>query len=538
MDKPRQKSPATALPPATIDMIGEDLLFNVFSKLPAVDCAAAACVSRSWNVTITRLLSLPKLSSAVSLDPSLQVAVNDVIDKVLACPIRPQFVIASIGPAFDLDEAHRLIAGRFGSQIPVITSISQGIFGQNATTNEFEEVQWDTFDDDDEAHADLGNEIHGALLTVGFFPGLAIDLIPLSKTLNKFQGNQVLMIDDLVLSVRERSSSRSGSASPVGILLFSDEETDIKFVLEKFDYAFSTETVIVGDGGSQFLYRGETAINPSNNKAVSSAAVVLLFSRDRGKPPGVGETQFHVMLSTGISSIGPTYKAVSVRGRSRDYSTWLTAKREAVHGSLDGQTILDQIYDELGGHNNCPVLYIGVTKRRKCSIGHEKPSWISTHEFHEVLSGDEEYLYVHGVGIRSGDSFRFYHASSDLARASCNTVANNFRHLKQLLNNERDDHTNSNGVATLKKPVFGGIMFACCGRGKLFFGEPNVDGSPFLEKFPGVTFSGTYCTGEIARADLSSYEQGSQEHSSISCNLHVFSTVYLVMSYTPPLPQH
>lgn len=64
---------------------------------------------------------------------------NDVIDKVLACPIRPQFVIASIGPAFDLDEAHRLIAGRFGSQIPVITSISQGIFGQNATTNEFEE---------------------------------------------------------------------------------------------------------------------------------------------------------------------------------------------------------------------------------------------------------------------------------------------------------------------------------------------------------------------------------------------------------------
>lgn len=29
------------------------------------------------------------------------------------------------------------------------------------------------------------------------------------------------MIVDLVLSVKERSSSRSGSASPVGILLFS-----------------------------------------------------------------------------------------------------------------------------------------------------------------------------------------------------------------------------------------------------------------------------------------------------------------------------
>lgn len=53
------------------------------------------------------------------------------------------------------------------------------------------------------------------------------------------------------------------------------------------DYAFYSETVIVGDGGSQFLYRGETAINPSNNKGLSSAAVALLFSRDRGKPPGM-----------------------------------------------------------------------------------------------------------------------------------------------------------------------------------------------------------------------------------------------------------
>lgn len=110
--------------------------------------------------------------------------------------------------------------------------------------------------------------------------------------------------------------------------------------------------------------------------------------------------------------------------------------------------------------------------------------------------------------------------------------------MKQLLNYEGDDHTTINGVNMHKKCVFGGIMFACCGRGKLFFGEPNVDGSPFLENFPGVTVSGTYCTGEIARADLSSYEQGSQEHSSIRCNLHVFSTVYLVMSYTPALPQH
>nr|XP_009621682.1 F-box/LRR-repeat protein At5g63520-like [Nicotiana tomentosiformis] len=89
---------------ATIDMIGEDLLHNILSKLPAVECATAACVSRSWNLIITRLLFLPNLFSSLSRNPNLQGAVNEVVEKVLERPIRPQFVIASIGP-FDLQEA-------------------------------------------------------------------------------------------------------------------------------------------------------------------------------------------------------------------------------------------------------------------------------------------------------------------------------------------------------------------------------------------------------------------------------------------------
>nr|XP_009790061.1 PREDICTED: F-box/LRR-repeat protein At5g63520-like [Nicotiana sylvestris]XP_016456218.1 PREDICTED: F-box/LRR-repeat protein At5g63520-like [Nicotiana tabacum] len=105
--KPRQKQEEMAA--ATIDMIGEDLLHNILSKLPAVECAAAACVSRSWNLIITRLLSLPNLSSSLSRNPNLQCAVNEVVEKVLARTIRPQFVIASIGPSFDLQEAHRLV---------------------------------------------------------------------------------------------------------------------------------------------------------------------------------------------------------------------------------------------------------------------------------------------------------------------------------------------------------------------------------------------------------------------------------------------
>ncbi|MCD7448944.1 hypothetical protein HAX54_047556 [Datura stramonium] len=368
-------------------------------------------------------------------------------------------------------------------------------------------------------------------MTVGFLPGLAVDLIPLRKT-------RGFMTEDFVCSIRERSFSHSGS-SPMGILLFSDEDIDIKPVLANLVHAFSSETAIVGDAGSRFLYQGGTAINRSNNRASSSAAVALLFSRDAGKPPGVGETQFHVMLSTGISPIGPTYKAIYVKAISDDYSTRLLATTLANDFNLDGQAILDQIYNELGDHTHSQALYIGVTKMRKCTFRSENTRWILIHEFHDVLRGDHEYLYVHGDGIRCFNSLRFYHANSDLARASCNNVSNNMRRLKQDLNHPTDDHTNYNGIDMHKKSVFGGMMFACYGRGKLFFGEPNVDASPFLENFPGVTFSGTFCNGEIAHGDLSSYEKGSKEHHSIRCSLHEFSTVYLVMSYTPPpLPQH
>ncbi|KAH0760231.1 hypothetical protein KY290_023724 [Solanum tuberosum] len=492
---------ATVPEPTTIDSIGEDLLNNILSRLSAESCASAACVNSSWNLIINRFLTLPNLSSAISCNPCLQDVVDEVVDKVLARPIRPQFVMASIGPSYDLKEAHYLITGRFGCQIPVITSISYGIFGQDANTNQFEEVQWNTMKDN-QAHEDLRNEDEGVLVTVGFFPGLIVDLIPLKRA--------------------------------------RDKDIDIKPVLAKLDYAFTEETVIVGDAGSRFLYQDGTISNRFNNRESSSAAVALLFSRDTNKLPGVGETQFHVMLSTGVSPIGPIYKAVYVEAKFRDNSTQFMARTKGIDFYLDGETILDQIYDELGDHTHSRTLYVGVAKTRRCTFGDVRISSMCMHEFYLVLRGDNEYLYVHGDGISYFDSFQFYHANPDLAYASCNDVSNDMKLLKQDLNHlKNDDHSNSNGSMHMhKKSVFGGMMFACYGRGKLFFGEPNVDASPFLENFPGVTFSGTYCNGEIAHGDYCFYVKESKGQSCIRCSLHEFSTVYLVVSYTPPaLPE-
>ncbi|KAG9131638.1 hypothetical protein Leryth_009391 [Lithospermum erythrorhizon] len=515
---------------SNIDVLGEDVVHKILEKLPALSCGSAACVCRLWNRIITsRILSVPKLLSAFSLNSSLQDAVREVFEKVLSEPIRPQFAIASVGPDFDLKQAHKLITERLDSQIPVITSASDGILGREALTSKFREIQWDATEDSDDDSTDYVKK-RGILLTVGYLPGLRASLVPL-------QGKKELpelLMDRFVMDICEWSSSVSNSSSPAGVILFTDYDTDMKPVLAKMEYALSKETVVVGDGGGQFLYQSDKKSNSSESSEFYVACVALLFANDQNTPPGLGKTQFHLMLSAGVSPIGPVYKAASVNDRKNDNSTWITARRESSLENLDGQTILDEIHREIGEPIIYPALYIGVTKRRKCSVGTRKARWLTFHEFHEVLSGDEEYLYVHDKGIKTGDSFCFYMSNIDVARSTCRSVSDNFRSLKQC--HDRD-FVQDNIDRCNKKHVFGGILFSCCGRGEQFFGESNVDSLPFLENFPEVPLAGTFSAGEIGRANMSVYGKESLEEMPIPCSFHVFSSVYLVMSYTPPVTQ-
>uniref|UniRef100_A0A5B7C7D5 FIST C-domain domain-containing protein n=1 Tax=Davidia involucrata TaxID=16924 RepID=A0A5B7C7D5_DAVIN len=346
------------------------------------------------------------------------------------------------------------------------------------------------------------------------------------------------MVDKFVMDIREYTASVSNCTSPAGIMMFEGWGSDMRPILDKLDYAMSMETSIVGGQYREFLYRrkGDTR-NTTRSAEYISVAVALLFAKDRNKPHGIGETQFHVALSTGLSPIGLTHKAVSVREIQDECSTWLTARREGLHDILDGQSILNYINDEIGDRIEYRALYIGVMKRRKCSIGSEKARWVTSLAFHEVMGGDEEYLFVNGVGIKTGDSFRFYESDSGTALSFCHDVSENLRHLKEDCIHKNRHHVRASAANGDVKEVFGGIIFSCCGRGESFFGRPNVDSSPFLENFPGVPLAGTFCGGEIGRGSLSSYSPEAQQ-SSVRCCVHVYSAVYLVMTYTPVLPQH
>nr|XP_028960042.1 F-box/LRR-repeat protein At5g63520-like [Malus domestica] len=316
------------------------------------------------------------------------------------------------------------------------------------------------------------------------------------------------------------------------------------------DYAMPAETVIVGDERCRILYRSENeSRNVCGNAKYFTDAVALIFAKDKDKPHDISYASLctrkvsytfasvfslywrhsipNCIIKWSVHSRFPAHKAVSVKVNNCERSTWLTARREGHPEILDGQQILDDINDELANHVDSSDLYIGVTKHRKISIGSEKPRWITSLEYHGVVGGDDQYLYVSGVGIKTGDYFNFYRSDPETALASCNNISSS---LKKLKVNETQKHR------CHMSEVFGGFLFACCGRGEPFFGRANVDGSPFVENFSRVPLAGIFCGGEIARGSLRLTGEA-QKDSDARCTLHVYCTIYLVLSYTPaPAP--
>ncbi|KAF5476531.1 hypothetical protein F2P56_003278 [Juglans regia] len=529
------KKPFTVLTP-----INDDLLHNILSRLPALSFASAACVSKSWNHLCNRiLLSRPKLASALSLNPSPRIAVEEVLEKVLSEPIRPHFAIASIGSGFSLIDAFRLITRKLGSRMPFIISTASGIIGRDALTNEFREVKWGDIGgdlDDEVGYVPAEDENNGIVLTVGCVPGLKVDAIPLLRSVKE---PRVAMVDKFVMDIKDYTASVSGCTSPVGIIMFGEGLADMKPVIDALDYALPMETVIVGDERGRFLYKsGTESRNVCGSTKYLTDAVALVFAMDRDE--SVGNIQFHIALSSGVSAVGPIHKAASVKENCSDRTTWLTARRELREGLrevLDGQRILDNINDELENRIESPDLYIGVTKRRKCCVGSEKPRSITSLAFHGVIGADEEYLYVNGINIRTGDYFQFYHSDPTTALSTCSDASSNLKRLKVDGNSSNGCRPRAVAVNIANKEVFGGFIFSCSGRGESFFGRPNVDSTPFTENFPGVPLAGIYCGGEIGRGFSSLIGEGNKE-GSVHCSLHVYSSVYLVMSYTTARLEH
>ncbi|MFS7951192.1 putative F-box domain-containing protein [Helianthus anomalus] len=503
----------------TIDLFGEDLLENIIARLPASSFASAACVNRSWNLVSDRILCRPKLSSAWSINPSLQVAVEDVANKVLLEPIRPHFAIVFVGRILDKQQAHQLITAKLGSKVPVITNWSRGIIGRDVISDEFREIDWKTNDRDADTSVLVMEYVNRAImLIVGFLPGIKVKIVSLPK---QTEAPQAVVIDKFVTDIREFSASISGCKSPSAIIMFSEIQGDAIPVLEKLDYALSPETVIVGDCYPFLRHDNRSSRNIKATEEHASAAA-LVFVVDRNKPPGIGEIQFDAVISNGLLTVGDAYKVASVKEGRYESLSLLTARREGSREILDGETIKNQIYEELGHPNYLRPFCIGVRKRRKCSIGQEKVGWVTSFSFHQVRRSDEEGLIVDDRGIKTGDTFRYYYSDFATALSSAANVSNDLRSLKQGSNTGGD-----------KREVFGGLIFTSSSFCDTFFTQPKICRAPFTDNFPGVTLGGSCSYQAIGRGDLILHVKDSQEQKMGRCCLPKCSAVYFIMSYTP-----
>ena len=76
---------------------------------------------------------------------------------------------------------------------------------------------------------------------------------------------------------------------------------------------------------------------------------------------GIENIRFHVALSNGLSPVGPRYKAASVKMNRAGHSTWLTAKIDGQRANLDGQRIMNDIYNAVWKSDNrvdCQLLFV------------------------------------------------------------------------------------------------------------------------------------------------------------------------------------
>ncbi|KAJ6977752.1 F-box/LRR-repeat protein [Populus alba x Populus x berolinensis] len=570
--------------------INEDLVQNIIKRLPASSFASAACVSKSWNQICNQILSKPKFASAFSLNPNEKVALEEVVNKVLSEPIRPHFAIANvIGSGVDLREKLDFLATKLGSQTPIIVSCASGIMGRDVVTGEHREVMLEEYWADGES-----NSCFGIILTVGFLPGLKVDVIPL---LQPRKVHRLALVDDFVMNIRHYATSVSGWAST-------------------YQCHVKRDTVIVGDGESPFLVPKWLGVPQMTMGAVNIFLLHVALIRHRGNP----NSMLHYP-STGVSAIGPQ----KLQGR---FCIEILDPRQVVRHCLQPeekgnkrykmvQRILDDINNESHGiiliiafnnvycidalgfipFSNLPIFNYSISMvskclhhdHWKCLLGNDVVSVLNCVSIqlcidillelilslHLLLSqkylnmltvwsnqigrpdqyigftkptenallvqrsqkGDQEYLFADGVGIRTGDYFQFYHSDPTTALSSCNEVSKNFRKLKL-------DWSSRNclqaGVSdnVCSKELVGGFVFSCCGRGESFFERCNVDSSPFLDNFPGVPMAGVFCRGEIGRGfSVLNADEGPEERT-LHCCLHVYSTAYLLVSYTPAPPEH
>jgi small ligand-binding sensory domain FIST len=241
--------------------------------------------------------------------------------------------------------------------------------------------------------------------------------------------------------------------TPHFVILSDPTSSDPTSLLDGLDFAYPQSTKIGGlasDGTNNALFL--------DDQVLSGGTVLLGLS---------GNLELESIVAQGCRPIGAGYR--------------ITGCKHNLLLELDGRRptrVLEEIYEELAESDQEEFLHrslhLGVATTGLLEEGLE-PEYL----IRNVLGADpRQGVLAIGASLRQGQRVRFHLRDAEAARSDLTGMLGRY------------------SLSERPVPPAGALLFACAGRGRHLFGEPNQDALAFAEAI-GVPLAGFFCAGEI-----------------------------------------
>ncbi|HEY9828045.1 MAG TPA: FIST N-terminal domain-containing protein [Stenomitos sp.] len=401
-----------------------------------------------------------KWTSALSTRPSLEAAVNEVVERAQASLGQPAdlaFVFISDAFASEYTRLMPLLKAQLG-ETPIVGCSGNGVIGQR-TPESAEEIE----------------DGPGIALSLAVLPEVRIRPFHLrSEQLPDLDSSPERWIE--LFGVRPEEKPH--------FVLFSDAASArINDLLQGLDYAYP-QSVKVGGltaglaslGGSGLFCNGRLCREGTVGVALSGNIMVETIVAQGCRPVGpllrVAESDRHVLLQVEAHPEGDRWEGSTV-------DTKVQTALEALHRALDTLSDADR-----------------AMAQNALSIGIVRDAFKSKLEAGDFLIrnliGVDPRIGAIAVGdrIRPGQRVQFHLRDAAASAEDLETLLLRYR------------------SQSPPQPPAGALLFDCVGRGEHFYGQPNFDTERFAAHCQSTPVSGFFCQGEIGPISNSTFLHG------------------------------
>lgn len=395
-----------------------------------------------------------KWASAVSTNPSLELALREVIERVLTqLETAPNLAIIFISSAFasEYSRVLPLLKGPLGGA-HIIGCSGSGVIGRTRA-----------------GHLIEIEDTAGISLTVAHLPDVNIQGFHLS----------IDELPDLDSPPSEWTEiiGVSSADKPHFLLMADPFASGMNDLLQGLDFAYPDSVKLGGLAGIESINRS-CGLFCGQQLYRQGVIGVALF----------GNIVIDTIVAQGCRPIGPTFRVVE---GDRNVVTQVAA--QSSEAEADAQTPLDalqelfQDLDEADRQLAQESLFIGLAQSN----------------FKQSL-GQGDFLIRNLVGVDP--------------KVGAIAIADRIRPGQRIQFHLRDAHTAKDELAALldayclgdqeRVAPAGALLFACSGRGTSLFDAPNCDTEQFSQRLGPVPLGGFFCNGEIGPVGKTTFLHG------------------------------